>query len=127
MPLTAGDFSDRTVIFADLEKTTIITFNGDGTGTVNDDGTLLYMVWSVGAPLRNVLRIRGTGEPGTVLLYHELFLTRGTPFEGEFVALLGATTDVDGDGEADTSDFEAAGRFEGIGEVSSSLMGGRMR
>lgn len=125
LPLSAADLTNRSILFADAVETTIVAFNGDGTGTVHADGEVMDMVWSVGSPLRNVLRVRGTGEAGSLLLYHELFLTRGTAIDGEFVALLGTTTDVDQNGEADESDFVAAGSFEGIDYVKSSLAAGR--
>jgi hypothetical protein len=116
MPLAIlpADFQGRTIVFTAPDAVTTASFASDGTGSFDDDGTIVPFTWSIGEVLENVLTLRGTGTPGSRLPYIELFLVDGTVLDGTIAALSGEATDGNADGEIDDAEAEASIRYEAV-------------
>jgi len=73
----------------------------------------------VDAVFNNVLVLRGTGAPGSEMLYHELILIEGTPGNGAFAALFAGATDTDSSGGVDDTEAAATRVYEAVEELTS--------
>lgn len=121
LPITGAELDDQTIAFTSPDDVTSATFNGDGTGSLDDGGTLVTFTWAIGDVLTDVLTVRGTGSPGTELLYIELFLIDGTVLDGTFAALSGVATDSNANGVIDDAEVDASIVYDAVELVATGL------
>jgi hypothetical protein len=120
LPITPADFDGRTITFTASGEATTATFNGDGTGLLDDQGTVITFVWSIGDVLTNVLVLRGTGTAGEQLPYVEAFLVDGTVLDGSFALLSAEVTDTNANGVIDDAEVEETALYDAVELVASS-------
>lgn len=120
LPIAAADFNGLTLALAGSGGTRTATFNANGTGSWSEGGTTQDFTWAVDAVFPDVLVLRGTGAPGSQMLYHELILLEGTPANGSFAALLAEATDMDSSGDVDDTEAANTRLYEAVEELTST-------
>ncbi|MDH3221340.1 MAG: hypothetical protein OEO19_17555 [Gammaproteobacteria bacterium] len=88
--------------------------NSDNTGTLDNGDTF---TWALEFQ-NKVLELRGTGNPGDILLYHRLVLIEGSVNNGRMMAILATARDTDNSGDLNDAEISAP-TYEAIEEFTS--------
>lgn len=113
LPLAEVDFAGQGIAMNGPNQMKSVSYAGGGIGTYSDGAGSRTFQWSVGASFRYTILMRGTGDPGSVLPYHEAVLVDGTPLNGTYAILLASAVDTNQNGVID--DEEAASTIEYAG------------
>ena len=88
--------------------------NSGNTGTLDNGDTF---TWALEFQ-NKVLELRGTGNPGDILLYHRLVLIEGSVNNGRMMAILATARDTDNSGDLNDAEISAP-TYEAIEEFTS--------
>ncbi|MEZ4654794.1 MAG: hypothetical protein R3E12_14715 [Candidatus Eisenbacteria bacterium] len=122
-PLSTASFAGRVFSVETSEGSVTATFQGDGTGTLDDGQEVQTFRWDVDAGTQDVLVMHGTGAASSQLFYGEMFLVEGTSTDGVCLASFATAFDLDGDGEISGEEFLTNGVYDSMDRVVVRLEG----